>query len=207
LRNDSGIIFEVCITNPFKKAIKINSLNLELISKENNKLIFDCEEANLEPGKNTIQLKCEHPISGKYNAKAIQFSINKFILKSAIHQRINKTYTVKETSSTLLIKACCVQPIEYEKPSIPNFSGGVDFESPYVNIDTKESLKSKGQGKIKLEAPKDQKTKETAPSISINKPKKPTTKEVKVAAPRISLKAPEINKKSKETSLEIEGGK
>ena len=96
--------------------------------------------------------------------------------------------------------------IEYEKPSIPNFSGGIDFESPYVNIDTKESLKSKDQGKIKLEPPKAQKTKETAPSISINKPKKPTTKEVKVAAPRISLKGPEINKKSKETSLEIERG-
>ena len=96
--------------------------------------------------------------------------------------------------------------IEYEKPSIPNFSGGIDFESPYVNIDTKESLKSKDQGKIKLEPPKAQKTKETAPSISINKPKKPTTKEVKVTAPRISLKAPEINKKSKETSLEIERG-
>ena len=96
--------------------------------------------------------------------------------------------------------------IEYEKPSIPNFSGGIDFESPYVNIDTKESLKSKDQGKIKLEPPKAQKTKETAPSISINKPKKPTIKEVKVTAPRISLKAPEINKKSKETSLEIERG-
>jgi len=117
LRNDSGILFEVCITNPFKRAIKINNLNLELVSKENNKMIFDCKEANLESGKNTIQLKCEHPISGKYNATSIQFSINKFILKSAIHERINKSYTVKETSSTLLIKAGCVQPIEYEKPS------------------------------------------------------------------------------------------
>jgi len=117
LRNDSGILFEVCITNPFKKAIKINNLNLELVSKENNKLIFDYEETNLEPGRNTIQLKCEHPISGKYSATSLQFSIKKFILKSDIHERSNKFYTVKETSSTLQVKASCVQPIEYEKPS------------------------------------------------------------------------------------------
>ncbi|ORX47606.1 hypothetical protein BCR36DRAFT_584698 [Piromyces finnis] len=117
LKNDSGILFEVCIINPFKKAIKIKNLNLELVSKENNKLIFDCEEADLEPGRNTIQLKCEHPISGKYSAVAIQFSINRFILKSAIKERSTKIYTVKETSSTLQIKASCVQPVEYEKPS------------------------------------------------------------------------------------------
>ena len=92
------------------QAIKIKNLNLELISKENNKLIFDCEETNLEPGRNTIQLKCEHPISGKYSATAIQFYINKFLLKSAVKERSTKTYTVKETSSTLQIKASCVQP-------------------------------------------------------------------------------------------------
>lgn len=117
LRNDSGILFLINIVNPFKRAIKIKNLKLELNSKENKKLIFDCDEADLETGRNAIQLKCEHPISGKYTATSIQFEINKLILKNAIKERSTKVYTVKETSSTLQIKATCVQPVEYEKPS------------------------------------------------------------------------------------------
>ena len=93
--------------------------------------------------------------------------------------------------------------LEYEKPSIPNFSGGKDFISPYGEIEKKDSLK---KGKKSLTNPKE----DTSPRskqearISLVKPKEKDSSNVKVTAPRISLKPNQKN--SGNTSLDYDSG-
>ena len=93
--------------------------------------------------------------------------------------------------------------LEYEKPSIPNFSGGKDFINPYGEIETKDSFK---KGKMSLTIPKE----DTSPRSqkeyrnSLVKPKEKKSADVKVIAPRISLKPNQKN--SGNTSLDFDNG-
>jgi len=92
--------------------------------------------------------------------------------------------------------------LEYEKPSIPNFSGGQDFVSPYAEIEKKDSLK---KGKVSLTNPKEETSPRSKPEsrISLVKPKEKDSSNIKQTAPRISLKP---NKNSGNTSLENNSG-
>ena len=92
--------------------------------------------------------------------------------------------------------------LEYEKPSIPNFSGGQDFVSPYAEIEKKDSLK---KGKVSLTNPKEETSPRSKPEsrISLVKPKEKDSSNIKQTAPRISLKP---NKNSGNTSLENDSG-